>query len=102
MVTKENEPSLVAYLARELAGRAATGTTVTGANGFSFGTPEFRKVDLGKTIQEHLEAIQTENNTTEDIANVHIAEAIDRYYALFGKLYLWASPVDAFTVVTVP
>jgi hypothetical protein len=188
MVTKGNEPSLAAYLADALAGRAATGTTVTGANGYSFGTPEFRKsglssvllmelvdfnfavnvdnmrdvwlqrrpthtggvlknVDLGKTIQEHLDAIQAKNNTTEEIANAYIADfakdskaieeelaliikkipgntvaeradhlvnqgtdpsvqawnvAIDRQYALFGNLYLWASPADAFKVVTVP
>jgi hypothetical protein len=183
MEVKEKEPSLAAYLAGALAGRVATGTTVTGANGFSFGTPEFRKsglssvlrmelvdfyfaantekmrdvwldrkpthtggvlkdVDIGKTIREHLEA-----SKAEDIAEAYIADfakdsqeiekelidliakipgntvaertdhlvsqgadpsvhawnaAIDRQYSLFGALYLWALPADAFTVVTVP
>ncbi len=39
----EQLPSLAKYIALGLAGKAATGTPVAGANGYSYGTPEFSK-----------------------------------------------------------
>jgi hypothetical protein len=195
LMAKPPQASLAAHLATELTRRTAAGTTVAGANGFAFGTPEFRKsgvssvllmelaafyyaaandmmieawlkhrpthaggvlkdthgidVDTGTTIGENLVSAQPRlKKTPEEIAEDHVIAfakeaklieekltdiiktkipgnsvadrsehlvkhdtdpaviawntAIDRQYALFGGLYLWASAADAFTVATVP
>lgn len=46
---KPPEPSLTAYLAQGLASRTK-GTTVAGANGYSYGTPEFRKTKRSSVL----------------------------------------------------
>jgi hypothetical protein len=46
--------SLAAYLAAGLKGRAAADTPAAGANGFSFGTPEFRKSERSSVLSMDL------------------------------------------------
>jgi hypothetical protein len=53
---KSPEPSLAAYLATGLAGRAAAATPVAGANGFSFGTPEFKRSGYSSVVSMDLAA----------------------------------------------
>jgi hypothetical protein len=53
---KPPDPSLAIYLATGLAGRAAAGTPVAGANGFSFGTPEFKKSGYSSVLSMDLAA----------------------------------------------
>ncbi|HEY1623746.1 MAG TPA: hypothetical protein VGG16_08095, partial [Streptosporangiaceae bacterium] len=50
----QNEPSLAGLLARELSGHAAPGTAVSGANGYSFGSPEFRRSGRSSVLPEEL------------------------------------------------
>jgi hypothetical protein len=59
---KPPQPSLSAHLATALTGRTATGTTVAGANGFSFGTPEFQKTGLSSVLLMDLAAFYFAND----------------------------------------
>src|SRR6202035_1783951 len=51
--------SLARYIARGLAGKASAGTTVAGANGYSFGTPEFGKSGLSSVLRTGLSGFYT-------------------------------------------
>ena len=53
------EDSLAHDIARGLAGKAAAGTTVAGANGYSFGTPEFGKSGLSSVLRTGLSSFYT-------------------------------------------
>jgi hypothetical protein len=44
--------SIAEYVAKGLKGRAATGTVVTGAIGYSFGTPEFRQSGRSSVLRD--------------------------------------------------
>ena len=52
----QKEYSLAEYLATGLVGRAAAGTLVEGANGYSFGTPEFAKSGYSSVLSMDLAA----------------------------------------------
>jgi hypothetical protein len=54
-----SEPSLAKYLAEGLAGQAAPGTTVEGANGYTYGTPEFRKTRRSSVLPRKLWAFNS-------------------------------------------
>lgn len=53
---KAPQPSLAGYLAEELRGKTAAGTTVEGANGYSYGTPEFRNTERSSVLPMELSA----------------------------------------------
>jgi hypothetical protein len=51
--------SLAHYIAGQLKGKVAAGTTVAGANGYSFGTPEFGKSGLSSVLRQELRSFYT-------------------------------------------
>jgi hypothetical protein len=51
--------SLAHYIAGQLKGKAAAGTTVAGANGYSFGTPEFGTSGLSSVLRQELRGFYT-------------------------------------------
>jgi hypothetical protein len=51
--------SLARHIAQGLAGKAAAGTTVAGANGYSFGTPEFGSSGLSSVLRQELKSFYT-------------------------------------------
>jgi hypothetical protein len=64
---KAGQGSLAAYLAGGLKGRAATGTPVAGANGYSFGTPEFRRSGRSSVLSMDLAAFYYASSDVEMI-----------------------------------
>lgn len=58
----QKEYSLAEYLATGLVGRAAAGTLVEGANGYSFGTPEFGKSGYSSVLSMDLAAFYFASN----------------------------------------
>jgi hypothetical protein len=51
--------SLARHIAQGLAGKAAAGTAVGGANGYSFGTPEFAQSGLSSVLRRELDGFYT-------------------------------------------
>jgi hypothetical protein len=62
---KPPEPSLVEFVATGLAGKTASGTPVAGANGYSFGTPEFGKTRRSSVLPMDLDAFYSVQDITK-------------------------------------
>ena len=54
-----DQGSLAHHIARGLAGKTAAGTTVAGANGYSFGTPEFAMTGFSRVLRSELKSFYT-------------------------------------------
>ena len=57
--TPYNDVSLATYLAGKLSGHAAKGTKVWGANGYSYGTREFRSTQRSSVLEDSLSSFYT-------------------------------------------